>query len=172
MVVSQEDCGQVAGHIFRTVLTVLAAAASEAIREEARGQMLRLAELCRFESLHLLYRQHMGLILRELAASSASWSAYAYERLIFEALLHESGPTVGYYTEAILAIFRTAVSPDRSEAECRLRLFILLARMMLNLTRTLDSQGQFRACLASLLDDVIYPALRSPKFIEFKVAAL
>jgi hypothetical protein len=161
LAVSQEDCSHVAAHVFRTVLTVLAAAATEGIREMARGQMRKLATLCDLGGeAQLLYRQNMGVLLKEVAASSAGWSAYAYERLIFEALLHESGPAVGYFTEAIMGIFKTAVSPERSEPECRLRLFILLARMMLNLAATLDSQGQFRDCLSCLLDDVIYPALR------------
>ena len=167
LAVSQEDCcDSVAEHLFKTVVTVLAAAAREAIREAARGQLKQLAALC-FSSdpeenrIELLYRAHMGRLLKEVAGSAAGWSAYAYDRLIFEALLHESGPAIGHFTEIVVDVFKMAVGgDDRAEPECRLRLFILLAKLLLNLGSTLDSQGQFRSCLASLIDEVIYPALR------------
>jgi hypothetical protein len=170
--VSRQDCAGVTEHLFQAIIPVLAAAATEAIREAARDQLRSLADLCcettgddtsndLVTTHQILYRRHMGRILKGVAATAAGWSAYAYDRLIFEALLVESGPAVGHFTASVLDIFKAALGAYcTAEPEARLRLFILLAKLLLNLGATLDSQGQFAASLPGLIDDVIYPALR------------
>ena len=157
--VSKEDCSHVSGYLFKTIISIIGSGETDTIILRGRECMDQLALLCPHMSKSTLYKQHMGVILKRLEETVNTWSAASHDKNIFDALLYESGPTVGFFTERVVSILRRAVSED-NVAETRLRLFILLSKLMLNLRDTFNSQGQFNLCAKGFVDDIILPSLK------------
>ena len=161
LVTSREDCGgtDTSGYLFKTAISVLGSGMSDPVIERARECIAGLGLLCPHKSKETLFKQHMGIMLKRLEETVSTWSSSSHDKNIFEALMAESGPAVGFFTERVVSILRKAVD-EENVAETRLKLFIMLAKMMLNLKHTFDSQGQFGVCVMGFVEDIILPSLK------------
>jgi len=158
VVVSMEDCQSVTCQLFTAILTTIGLAKNQVMREKAKDVMVSLEQSTGVASKDEFYKLQMGSMLKEFKSSSLLWSMDSSDVLVFEALLCESGASVGFFTDQIILIFKNVLAEDR-DAKMRLKFYIILSKMLLNLQQSLDSQGQFEQHITSILSDLLYPAL-------------
>lgn len=158
LVVSKEDCLPVTSQLFTAIITAIGLAKNEEMREKAKDVMVTLNQSTGVGSKDEFYKLQIGAMLKAFKSSSPLWSIDSCDVPIFEALLCESGPSVGFFTDQIISIFKNILAWDR-DARMRLKFYIILSKMLLNLQQSLDSQGEFSQHMTSIMSDLLYPAL-------------
>ncbi|XP_029106007.1 dynein assembly factor 5, axonemal [Scleropages formosus] len=152
------DCETISLQLLQVLVTVQSAAGEPELREEAQEA---LRTLCRVQALDgevELYRQHMEQLLSWLSNGLPSWSSYSVQRLQLEVIVLQSGPVIGEFLPQLLPLLQASVQPSR-DPEMRLHIFILLSKLLLDASNTLDSQGRFSEHLVMFLLDLLLPNL-------------
>uniref|UniRef100_A0A669EYT5 Dynein axonemal assembly factor 5 n=1 Tax=Oreochromis niloticus TaxID=8128 RepID=A0A669EYT5_ORENI len=117
--------------------------------------------LCRVQGLDSvmeLYRQHMGQLLDWLSASVNTWSSYSPERLQLHIVVTQSGPVIGEFLSQLMPLLHNCLQPNR-DPEMRMSIFTMLAKLLLDADKTLDSQGRFHDDSERFLSDILLPNL-------------
>ena len=141
--------------VFMVSLAVVSMASMESTRDRARQCQHLLAT----SSLEQLYRDHTPPLFTAWTTSSSTWTSVSYEKLLFEGVMHECGEVAGYFPGLVVTIFKNILS-NENDPESRLKSFILLSKMLLNTSSTLDSQRTFTPYLLCVVRDIIAPALK------------
>ena len=155
----KEDSKIVKAELFKLSLVVISLSASENKRDRARTCQNNLRTFTEMNSLEMLYQENTPNIFKTFIDSSPTWTTVSYEKFVFEAVLHECGVVAGYFPGLVVTIFKNILS-NENDPESRLKSFILLSKMLLNTSSTLDSQGLFTPYLLSVVTDIIAPALK------------
>ena len=155
----KDDSKHVMADLFILSLAVISLSGNEMRRERARACQEKIMEFATIESLEMLYKNNIQNIFQTFLGSSPTWSSVSYEKHMFEAILHECGVVAGHFPDMVVTIFRNILS-NENDPESRLQSFILLSKMLLNTSSTLDSQGTFSPYLLSVVKDIITPALK------------
>ena len=155
----KEDAEEAQSELFKLSLVVISLSSNELKRERARDCQQKIMKLAALDSLELLYKSNVPVLFEAFVNSSPTWSSVSYEKLMFEAVLHECGMVAGHFPGLVVTIFRNILS-NENDPESGLKSFILLNKMLLNTSSTLDSQGTFAPYLLSVVKDIISPALK------------
>lgn len=107
-----------------------------------------------------LIKQELGSSLKSMRQECEDWTPSSFRVGIFSKLLLVSGKVVGYYADLIVSIFLEVLSRDQVEPELRLKMFLTLSKLLLDVKNTLDSQQEFKALTLKIVTDIILPALK------------
>lgn len=154
--ICNEDCKAVSLDLFTVLVTVLAMSNDEGIRERMRAILLSLASVQGLRSSQDLYSAHAQQLLDSYQDGYAMWNNHSVERLVFDALMMESGPVVGEMLDDVIPVLSVNLNPEK-DAELRLKFFNLLSRLMMNAPNTLDSQQRFDDFAVTVVKDMILP---------------
>ncbi|KAK1877155.1 Dynein assembly factor 5 axonemal [Dissostichus eleginoides] len=113
------------------------------LSEKALESVQCLCKVQGLDSVKNLYRQHMRQLLDWLSASVNTWSSYSPQRLQLHIIVIQSGPVIGEFVSQLMPLLCCCLQPDR-DIEMRMTIFTMLAKLLLDATNTLDSQGHFR----------------------------
>ncbi|KAM9345586.1 dynein axonemal assembly factor 5 [Symphorus nematophorus] len=155
---SESDCGSVSLQLLQVLVTVQSLSTEPNLSEKALESAQVLCKVQGLESVMELYRQHMGQLLDWLAASVNTWSSYSPQRLQLHIMVIQSGPVIGEFVSQLMPLLRCSLKPDK-DPEMRMSIFTMLAKLLLDATNTLDSQGHFRDESEKFLRDVLLPNL-------------
>ena len=136
-----------------------------------------LVQLTSMTSLTSLYLATLPSLLVNWLEASLTWSPSSPDLDMFRHLLTSCGDLTGHFPRTVVRILTNLCSVETGEAATRLASLILLSRLLLNLTDTLDSQGKiksslvtgisklftsgiFSPCLLSVVTDIVAPSLK------------
>ncbi|XP_058510583.1 dynein axonemal assembly factor 5-like [Solea solea] len=154
----ESDCGSVSLQLLQVLVTVQSLSTDTDLSEKASESVRCLCKVQDLESVMDLYRQHMAQLLDWLSASVNTWSSYSPQRLQLHVVVTQSGPVIGEFVSQLMPLLHRCLQPDK-DAEMRLRVFTMLAKLLLDAANTLDSQGHFRDESDKFLCDVLLPNL-------------
>ncbi|XP_060946261.1 dynein axonemal assembly factor 5-like [Limanda limanda] len=154
----EADCGAVSLQLLQVLVTVQSLSPSPDLSEKALESVQCLCKVQGLDSGIELYRQHMSRLLDWLSASVNTWSSYSPQRLQLHIIVIQSGPVIGEFVAQLMPLLWSCLQPDK-DPEMRLSIFTMLAKLLLNATNTLDSQGHFRDGAEKFLCDVLLPNL-------------
>ncbi|KAG8006970.1 Dynein assembly factor 5 [Nibea albiflora] len=152
------DCGSVSLQVLQVLITVQSLSTEPHLIEKALESAQFLCKVQGLDSRMELYRQHMGQLLDWLAASVNTWSSYSPQRLQLNIIVIQSGPVIGEFVSQLMPLLRCSLQSDK-DPEMRMSIFTMLAKLLLDATNTLDSQGHFREESEKFLRDVLLPNL-------------
>ncbi|XP_060748119.1 dynein axonemal assembly factor 5-like [Tachysurus vachellii] len=155
--VCEEDCGIISLPLLKILVTVQCLSTEPQIHSKAEDCVLCL---CQVQSLrvHELYRQHMAQLLQWLMESPESWSTYSIKNTQLEIIAFQSGPVVGEFLPELISLLQNCLLPSQ-DPEMRLHIFIMLSKLLLNSSTTLDSQGMFSKSQEVFLQELLLPNL-------------
>ncbi|KAF3846359.1 hypothetical protein F7725_003437 [Dissostichus mawsoni] len=143
---SESDCSAVSLQLLQVLVTVQSLCPEPHLSEKALESVQCLCKVQGLDSVKNLYRQHMRQLLDWLSASVNTWSSYSPQRLQLHIIVIQSGPVIGEFVSQLMPLLCCCLQPDR-DIEMRMTIFTMLAKLLLDATNTLDSQG----CLLALL---------------------
>nr|XP_018903074.1 PREDICTED: dynein assembly factor 5, axonemal [Bemisia tabaci] len=149
--VCEKNCSVISRQLFVAILSVLGLAANEEIREEALELLNSLSEICGFDNVAALYKQHIECVLESLKTSVESLSIQCPQRFIFEAILIHAGPVIGNFINLILEILEMAFSVD-NDPEVVLKFLMIIARILSNWEETFAEVEDKAGAIEKLLD--------------------
>ncbi|KAE8283195.1 Dynein assembly factor 5, axonemal [Larimichthys crocea] len=152
------DCGSVSLQVLQVLITVQSLSTEPHLIEKALESAQLLCKVQGLDSRMELYRQHMGQLLDWLAASVNTWSSYSPQRLQLNIIVIQSGPVIGEFVSQLMPLLRCSLQSDK-DPEMRMSIFTMLAKLLLDATNTLDSQGHFREESEKFLCNVLLPNL-------------
>ncbi|XP_034000207.1 dynein assembly factor 5, axonemal-like [Trematomus bernacchii] len=155
---SESDCSAVSLQLLQVLVTVQSLCPEPHLSEKALESVQCLCKVQGLDSVKDLYRQHMGQLLDWLSASVNTWSSYSPQRLQLHIIVIQSGPVIGEFVSQLMPLLCCCLQPDR-DIEMRMTIFTMLAKLLLDATNTLDSQGHFRDESEKFLCDVLLPNL-------------
>ncbi|KAI4822332.1 hypothetical protein KUCAC02_007886, partial [Chaenocephalus aceratus] len=155
---SDSDCSAVSLQLLQVLVTVQSLCPEPHLSEKALESVQCLCKVQGLDSVKDLYRQHMRQLLDWLSASVNTWSSYSPQRLQLHIIVIQSGPVIGEFVSQLMPLLCCCLQPDR-DIEMRMTIFTMLARLLLDATNTLDSQGHFRDESEKFLCDVLLPNL-------------
>nr|XP_019957328.1 PREDICTED: dynein assembly factor 5, axonemal [Paralichthys olivaceus] len=154
----ESDCGSVSLQLLQVLVNVQSLSTSSDLSEKALESVHCLCEVQGLDSGMELYRQHMGQLLDWLSTSVNTWSSYSPQRLQLHIIVIQSGPVIGDFVSQLMPLLQSCLQPDK-DPEMRMSIFTMLAKLLLNATNTLDSQGHFRDRSDKFLCDILLPNL-------------
>uniref|UniRef100_A0A3Q3ASK3 Dynein axonemal assembly factor 5 n=1 Tax=Kryptolebias marmoratus TaxID=37003 RepID=A0A3Q3ASK3_KRYMA len=140
----ESECTSVSLQLLQVLVTAL-----ESAHLLSKVQDLDLIEL---------YRKHMRQLLDWLSASVNTWTSYSPQRLQLQIIVMQSGPVIGEFLNQLMPLLHSCLQPNR-DTEMRMSIFTMLAKLLLNASNTLDSQGQFCDESQSFLHNILLPNL-------------
>uniref|UniRef100_A0A3Q2XHN2 Dynein axonemal assembly factor 5 n=1 Tax=Hippocampus comes TaxID=109280 RepID=A0A3Q2XHN2_HIPCM len=152
------DCRPVSLQLLQVLVTVQSLSAEPHVSHKALASVQRLCEVQGLGSATELYRQHMAQLLAWLSASVNAWSAFSPQRLQMHIVVVQSGPVIGEFVKQLMPLLNTCLQPERDQ-EMRMNVLTMLAKLLLDGGKTLDSQGLFREESEKFLVDVLLPNL-------------
>nr|XP_046271608.1 dynein axonemal assembly factor 5-like [Scatophagus argus] len=154
----ESDCGSVSLQLLQVLVTVQSLSTEPHLSEKALESVQLLCKVQGLDPVMELYRQHMGQLLDWLSASVNTWSSYSPQRLQLHIIVMQSGPVIGEFMNQLMPLLRCSLQPDK-DPEMRMSIFTMLAKLLLDATNTLDSQGHFRDESEKFLYDIVLPNL-------------
>ncbi|XP_068575096.1 dynein axonemal assembly factor 5-like isoform X1 [Cebidichthys violaceus] len=154
----ESDLGSVSLQLLQVLVTVQSVSTEPRLSEKALESVQLLSKVQGLDSAMELYRQHMGQLLDWLSGSVNTWSSYSPQRLQLHITVIQSGPVIGEFVSQLMPLLSSCLQPDR-DPEMRMSIFTMLAKLLLDATNTLDSQGHFRDESEKFLCDVLLPNL-------------
>ncbi|XP_013865552.1 dynein assembly factor 5, axonemal [Austrofundulus limnaeus] len=153
----ESECASVSLQLLQVLVTVqslstepqLSAKALESAHVLSKVQDLDLTEL---------YRRHMGQLLDWLSVSINTWTSYSPQRLQLQIIVMQSGPVIGEFLNQLMPLLYSCLEPNR-DTEMRMSVFTTLAKLLLDASNTLDSQGCFRDESETFLCNILLPNL-------------
>ncbi|XP_041633906.1 dynein assembly factor 5, axonemal-like [Cheilinus undulatus] len=152
------DCGSVSLQLLQVLVTVQSLSTEPHVSEKAMENIHLLCKVQGLQSVMELYRQHMGQLLDWLSASVNTWSSYSPQRLQLHVMVTQSGPVIGEFVSQLMPLLRCCLQPDR-DTEMRMSIFTMLAKLLLDASKTLDSRGHFCDESERFLCDILLPNL-------------
>ncbi|XP_034047107.1 dynein assembly factor 5, axonemal-like [Thalassophryne amazonica] len=155
------DCASVSLQLLQVLVTIqslLTEPNQNPLSDKALQSVRCLCEVQGLESVGALYRQHIGQLLDWLSASVNTWTSYSPQRLQLNVIVMQSGPAIGESVSQLMPLLQTCLQPTR-DPEMRMSIFVMLAKLLLDATNTLDSKGHFRCEADKFLHDVLCPNL-------------
>ncbi|XP_030263067.1 dynein assembly factor 5, axonemal [Sparus aurata] len=154
----ESDCGSISLQLLQVLVTVQSLSTTPCLSEKALESAQFLCKVQGLDSVTELYRQHMGQLLYWLSASVNTWCSYSPQRLQLHIIVMQSGPVIGEFVSQLMPLLRCSLQPDK-DPEMRMSVFTMLAKLLLDATNTLDSQGHFREEAERFLCDILLPNL-------------
>ncbi|XP_075996670.1 dynein axonemal assembly factor 5-like, partial [Genypterus blacodes] len=154
----EEDCGSVSLPLLQVLVSVQSLSKEASLSDQALASVRRLSQVQGLSSLTELYRKHTGRLLDWISASVNTWSSFSPQRLHLHVIVTQSGPVIGEFVSPLMSLLRVVLQPDR-DAEMRMSIFTMMAKLLLDAANTLDSQGRFRDESESFLRDLLLPSL-------------
>ena len=106
-----------------------------------------------------LYKKELGPLLKTMKLECEDWTNNSLRVSIFTKLLMRSGTVLGNYPDLVMSIFHEVLSKE-VEPELKLKLFLSLSRLLLDLHNTLDSKSEFKNLALKIITDLILPAIK------------
>uniref|UniRef100_UPI0037E7320A dynein axonemal assembly factor 5-like n=1 Tax=Semicossyphus pulcher TaxID=241346 RepID=UPI0037E7320A len=154
----ESDCGSVSLQLLQVLVTVQSLSTEPHVSEKALESVHCLCKVQGLGSVMELYRQHMGQLLDWLSASVNAWSSYSPQRLQLHVIVTQSGPVIGEFVSQLMPLLHSCLQPDK-DTEMRMSIFTMLAKLLLDASNTLDSQGYFHDESERFLCDILLPNL-------------
>ncbi|XP_029292863.1 dynein assembly factor 5, axonemal [Cottoperca gobio] len=154
----ESDHSSVSLQLLQVLVTVQSLSNEPCLSEKALESVRFLCKVQGLDSVMELYRRHMGQLLNWLSASVNTWSSYSPQRLQLHIIVIQSGPVIGEFVSQLMPLLCSCLQPDR-DIEMRMSIFTMLAKLLLDATNTLDSQGHFRDESEKFLCNVLLPNL-------------
>ncbi|XP_047427104.1 dynein axonemal assembly factor 5-like isoform X2 [Mugil cephalus] len=154
----ESDCGSVSLQLLQVLVTVQSLSPEPELSDKASESVQTLCKAQGLGSVKELYRRHMGQLLDWMSASVNAWSSYSPQRLQLHVIVTQSGPVIGEYLSQLMPLLHSCLQPSR-DPEMRMSIFTMLAKLLLDASNTLDSQGCFRDESEKFLRDVLVPNL-------------
>ncbi|KAK5856297.1 hypothetical protein PBY51_007905 [Eleginops maclovinus] len=154
----ESDSSAVSLQLLQVLVTVQSLSTEPHLSEKALESVHFLCKVQGLDSVKDLYRQHMSQLLDWLSASVNTWSSYSPQRLQLHIIVIQSGPVIGEFVSQLMPLLCSCLQPDR-DIEMRMTIFTMLAKLLLDATNTLDSQGHFRDESEKFLCEVLLPNL-------------
>ncbi|XP_026218673.1 dynein assembly factor 5, axonemal [Anabas testudineus] len=152
------DCGPVSLQLLQVLVTVQSLSTEPSLSEKAVESVQCLCKIQGLDSVMELYRQHMTQLLDWLSASVNTWSSYSPQRLQLHIIVMQSGPVIGEFISHLMPLLRCCLQPDK-DPEMRMSIFTMLAKLLMDASNTLDSQGRFHDESEGFLCDTVLPNL-------------
>ncbi|CAI5675436.1 unnamed protein product [Oreochromis niloticus] len=154
----ESDCSSVSLQLLQVLIAVQSFSTEPQLSEKALESVEFLCRVQGLDSVMELYRQHMGQLLDWLSASVNTWSSYSPERLQLHIVVTQSGPVIGEFLSQLMPLLHNCLQPNR-DPEMRMSIFTMLAKLLLDADKTLDSQGRFHDDSERFLSDILLPNL-------------
>ncbi|KAM9391919.1 dynein axonemal assembly factor 5 [Pholidichthys leucotaenia] len=154
----ESDCGLVSLQLLQVLVTVQSLSTDPQLSEKALESVRFLCKVQGQDSVMELYRQHMSQLLDWLSASVNTWSSYSPQRLQLHIIVTQSGPVIGEFLNQLMPLLHNCLDPKR-DAEMRMSIFTMLAKLLLDANNSLDSQGCFCNNSQKFLSDTLLPNL-------------
>ncbi|PIK45499.1 putative dynein assembly factor 5, axonemal [Apostichopus japonicus] len=151
-----DGCEIVSFQLFFILISLLAQTKEEPLKRKIKDSLHRLAVLQSMESDSDIYTAHAKQMISKLKGNYTNWASFSVERAIFDTVLLEAGPVAGSLLDDIMPVLLTNLNPEK-DPELRLKLFSLLAQLLVNASETLDSQHQFNALVPVVVLEMILP---------------
>ncbi|XP_030646767.1 dynein assembly factor 5, axonemal [Chanos chanos] len=156
--VCESDCATISLQLLKVLVTVESLSAEQELRDNVEVCVRGVCSVQSLAGVTELYRKHMAELLQWLSDTQSSWTTYSIQKTQLEVIIVHSGPVVGEFLPAVLPLLKNILEPSR-EPELRLHIFTMLAKLLLNASHTLDSQGRFWEYLELFLSDLVLPNL-------------
>lgn len=157
--VGREDCRGAGEPLLEVLVTVLALWGPTGLGDKVQEALAELAAVEGVDSSQDLLQARVSPLLEWLAASHQAWTGHSVELLQLDVVLTHSGPALGEALPQLVPILRSCLQPARDPA-MRLKLFSTLTGVLLGAPETVDSQGQLRGYLDTLVQDIFVPNLQ------------
>uniref|UniRef100_A0A3Q2WTL2 Dynein axonemal assembly factor 5 n=2 Tax=Haplochromis burtoni TaxID=8153 RepID=A0A3Q2WTL2_HAPBU len=154
----ESDCSSGSLQLLQVLIAVQSFSTEPQLSEKALESVQFLCKVQGLDSVMELYRQHMGQLLDWLSASVNTWSSYSPERLQLHIVVIQSGPVIGEFLSQLMPLLHNCLQPNR-DPEMRMSIFTMLAKLLLDANKTLDSQGCFHDDSERFLSDILLPNL-------------
>ncbi|KAF3700181.1 Dynein assembly factor 5, axonemal [Channa argus] len=154
----ESDCGSVSLQLLQVLVTVQSLSTEPDLSEKAIAGVQCLCKVQGLDSVIELYRQHMAQLLYWLSASVNTWSSYSPQRLQLHIIVMQSGPVIGEFISQLMPLLRSCLQPDK-DPEMRMSIFTMMAKLLIDADKTLDSNGHFRDESEKFLCDIVLPNL-------------
>lgn len=130
----------------------------EKIQQQSSNLMETLAKITNNENTSNLYACHLREILCQIKSTSSSWSIYSPELYIFKFCLTEAKSVSARNTDLLLPIFKDTMGKN-SDAELRLKLFIMLSEFFQQSNKILRETEDLYSFIDEFLEDILLPGM-------------
>ncbi|KAK6170739.1 hypothetical protein SNE40_019054 [Patella caerulea] len=151
-----DETSSVAVQLFTVLLTALALAQDQNVKDKVNSSLEQLATVLGLSSKQHLFELYTKSVIKQFDDNYFSWTNHSMERQIFDTLLIEAGDVIGDLLEDIIPILVTSLKPEK-DPEMRLKFFTLLSRLVMNAANTLDSKKKFSGFAVSVVKDMVMP---------------
>lgn len=156
--VCQDKSSMIQAHLFKILFSVYALAQDVSVKASGKEFLVHMASLFGHDSLQTLVKLEMGPLLKQFRTNCSDWGSTSYELTIFTHLLSEAQDGSGFYTDDILAIFKTTLK-EGNPPELKIQILLCLAKQMKNCQETLNSQKQFQNYSKTVITTLVLPHL-------------
>ena len=127
--------------IVKMNLAIISLSSNQATRDQADECRNTLVEMTSDQSLLTLYRSTIPSLLSQFIQNSGTWSSASPQLEMMKTMLSLCGPVVGFFPKTMVMILTQMCNMDSSDPATRLASLMILSRLLLNTSDTLDSQG-------------------------------
>ncbi|KAG8509815.1 Dynein assembly factor 5, axonemal [Galemys pyrenaicus] len=155
----QGDCRDFALQLMEVLVTIMALWGASGLGDKIQETMDSLATVEGVDGSQGLYGKHLSPLMEWLARSHHEWTIYSAELLQFNVVVTQSGPALGEALPHLVPILRGCLQPSR-DPQMRLKLLSVFSQVLLRAKETVNSQGQFRSYLDTVIKDILVPNLQ------------
>uniref|UniRef100_A0A8C6TL32 Dynein axonemal assembly factor 5 n=1 Tax=Neogobius melanostomus TaxID=47308 RepID=A0A8C6TL32_9GOBI len=152
------ECSCISLQLLKILVTIQSLSTEPQLTEKAVDSLHVLCKVQSLDSPEQLYRVHMEQLMGWLSASIHSWSSYSPERLQLHVIVTQSGPVIGEFVSHLMQILLKCLQPEK-DPEMKMSILTMLAKLLLEAPKTLDSQGHFQEHSERFLCDILLPNL-------------
>ena len=152
------EINSISSQLFKIIITVDGLSTGAELQNATQETMEILAEKQDI-STEQLYKKELGPLLKSMKLECEEWTNNSFRVSIFTKLLIRSGSVLGHYPDLVMSIFHQVLNKN-VEAELKLKLFLTLSRLLLDLKNTLDSKNEFKCLALKIITDLIVPAIK------------
>ncbi|KFO81788.1 HEAT repeat-containing protein 2, partial [Cuculus canorus] len=157
--VCQEDCKEISLQLMKVLVTIMAVAGSQPLKEKVEETMSSLAGVQQLDGFLYLYKQHIIQLMEWVSVSHDCWTCYSPEILQLEVIATHSGPVIGEALNNFILILKTCLQPNK-DPQMRLKLFTILSQLLQQASETVNSRGLFPGYLETVIKDILAPNLQ------------
>ncbi|XP_057321570.1 dynein axonemal assembly factor 5 [Microplitis mediator] len=158
MSVSKEDCNVISNDLFTIIFTVWSMSQQEDNKIFAKQLMENLIVITMSENFEDLFENNLREILIDIKNTSKSWTMYSPEVYIFKLCLTEAKSATAQNMDIVFPILKDIMNND-SDAELRLKLFIILSDFFKNRNKTLKLIKNSTEFIIDFFDNILMPKL-------------
>ncbi|KAG9263943.1 dynein assembly factor 5, axonemal [Astyanax mexicanus] len=156
--VCEEDCGIISLQLLKVLVNVQSLSTEQELCNRAEECVRCLCTVLGLSDVSDLYRQHMADLLQWLSDSQHCWTAHSVHKNLLNIIALQSGPVLGEFLPQYLPLLRSCLEPSR-DPELRLHVFTVLSKLLLNSSKTLNSQRCFGEYVGVFLQELLLPNL-------------